>query len=145
MQPEIGGDETMMYDKDGNALVGLQKRGTKSYSPAQLGLNAVTLPASGSVESPWMDCEGYPTIVVGAVADKSFYIELRIAIDDAASVWESPGSSPSKSANQPTVIANQGGGASSSYRSIVGKKAKLVIYNQTANAGTATGHMHLQG
>jgi hypothetical protein len=141
----------MMYDQNGNAQVVTQARATKDYTPAQLGLNAVSLPGSGNRVGSWVEVRGYSRISAIVVADQTFQFYIHLANDASgvgAAIVVATGSG--LAANGFQIACNQGQcatGTVGSDKAAMGgawNYARIVVINATANAATTTGYMHLQ-
>ncbi len=140
----------MMYDQNGNAQVAAQVRGTRDYTPAQLGINGAVLPGSGQVASNWVEVRGYSRITAFATADQTFQLALQLAADSlgtGATTVMSTGNTLTAGSWQ--AVCNHGDpaagmvGSDQAARGAVWAYARVVVINATANAGTATAHLHL--
>ena len=134
----------MMYDKDGNALVGLGIRATKEYSPTQLGLNAVALGGSATVYSNWIEVKGYSLICAIVTAGQNFNAELQLAQDASGTGACSVALATGLGAGEYYIITNQNASNAERCRGGGWNYVRITITNATGTATTATGYMHLQ-
>ncbi len=134
----------MMYDKDGNALVGVEKRGTRDYTPALVGMNAVALPGDASwVYSNWMDARGYATITAFVQCDQNFNVELQMS-DDGTNARGTVAIANGLSGGGSFAIANRGASLAERTREAVAPYFRVAAQNATATPATLTARAHLQ-
>jgi len=141
----------MMYDQNGNVQAVLQARATKDYSPSQLGMNAVVLPAGGQKASNWVETKGFKRIVAVATADQTFQVYLQLALDaNGAGTAAVVSTANNLTAGSHQLVCNEGQSATGYVGSDkaasggVWNYARVVVVNATANAGTTTAYLHLQ-